>query len=87
MPDTFTTEQVHAARALLRWRQADLAEKSGVPLPTLKRLESQPGQIRGRQETRARLREALEAAGIAFLAPGENGPVDGAGVRLRQAGE
>ena len=87
MSDTLTTEQVHAARALLRWRQADLAEKSGVSLPTVKRLEARPGLIGGHRETRALLRDALEAAGIVFLAPGEAGPADGVGVRLVQASE
>jgi len=41
-----TSEQVRAARMLLRWDQRDLAEKSGVSLPSIKRLEGRPGAIR-----------------------------------------
>lgn len=72
-------EQVKAARALLRWSQNDLAERSGVSVPTIKRLEAQSGELGGRAETGSAIRSALEAAGVGFL--DENG--GGAGVRLR----
>lgn len=72
-------EQVKAARALLRWSQNDLAEKSGVSIPTVKRLEAATGEIGGRADTIAAIRSALESAGVEFIA--ENG--GGAGVRLR----
>src|SRR6516162_6763095 len=39
---SLTSEQVRAARMLLRWEQKDLAEASGVSLPSIKRLETQP---------------------------------------------
>jgi len=71
---------VKAARALLRWSQSDLAAKSAVSLPTVKRLESQSGDLGGRAETIAAIRAALEAAGVEFIA--ENG--GGAGVRLKR---
>ncbi len=73
--------QVKAARALLGWSQQDLADASGVSLPTLKRLEAQEGpQIGGRDTTGEKLRLALSEAGIIFLQ--ENG--EGPGVRLRK---
>ena len=72
--------QIKAARALLEWSQERLAEKSGVSLPTVKRLESKSGELGGRDETGDKLRSALEAAGVEFIA--ENG--GGAGVRLRK---
>ena len=75
-----TSEQVRAARALLRWEQRDLAEASGVSLPTVKRLETQPGSLSAQERTIIELRKALEKAGIEFIA--ENG--GGAGVRLRK---
>jgi predicted transcriptional regulator len=74
--------QVKAARALLAWSQADLAEASGVSEPTIARLEAQDGPIGGRPETGAALVAALEKAGIEFIA--ENG--GGAGVRMRRRG-
>jgi transcriptional regulator with XRE-family HTH domain len=76
-----TSELVRAARALLRWEQKDLAEKSGVSLPSIKRLETQPGALAAQPRTVDALRRALEAAGVIFV-PG-NG--DGPGVRLRKA--
>lgn len=72
-------EQVKAARALLRWSQADLAGASGISLPTIKRLEAATGEIGGRDDTAAAISAALEAAGVEFIP--ENG--DGVGVRLR----
>ena len=39
--------QIKAARALLAWSQEELAEKSGVSTPTVKRLESSDGPLGG----------------------------------------
>jgi predicted transcriptional regulator len=75
--------QVKAARALLGWSQETLAQKSGVSLPTIKRLEAQEGGIGGRQQTATKLIQALEAAGASFIE--ENG--DGPGVRLVKGSE
>lgn len=70
--------QIKAARALLAWSQSDLAEKSGVSEPTIKRLESVDGDLGGREGTAGAITAALQAAGVEFI-PG-NGR--GAGVRL-----
>ena len=75
-----STEQVKAARALLRWSQNDLATASGVSVPTIKRLEAATGQMGGRAETVDAIRQTLEAAGVEFIP--ENG--GGLGVRLRK---
>jgi transcriptional regulator with XRE-family HTH domain len=75
-----SSEQIRAARALLRWEQKDLAEASGVSLPSIKRLETQPGQLAAQPRTVDDLRAALEKAGIEFIA--ENG--GGAGVRMKK---
>ncbi len=76
-----TSEQVRAARALLRWEQRDLADASKVSLPSIKRLETVPGPLAAQVRTIDALCAALEAAGVEFIA--ENG--GGAGVRLRKA--
>ncbi len=76
---TLTSEQVRAARALLRWEQKNLAEESGISLPTIKRLEAKPGKISGHSSTIEDLRSALERNGILFIEANGGGP----GVRLR----
>jgi hypothetical protein len=65
---------------LLRWEQRELAEASGISLPSVKRLETQPGPLSAQERTLTELRRALEKAGVEFIA--ENG--GGAGVRLRK---
>jgi len=72
-----TLEQMRAARGLLGWSQADLAEHSGVSLPTVKRMESVgPGRSSG--NTVQAVEDSLVKAGVQFIP--ENG--GGAGVRL-----
>ena len=73
-----SSEQIKAARALLRWSQADLAEASKVSLPTVQRVEKTPGQARGYDRTIESLKGALEAAGVEFTGREGGGP----GVRL-----
>jgi DNA-binding XRE family transcriptional regulator len=71
--------QIKAARALLGWSQDDLATRSGISLPTIKRLEAADGETGGRAETGESLVAALQEAGVEFIP--ENGG-GGAGVRL-----
>jgi hypothetical protein len=65
-----TSEQVRAARALLRWEQTDLSASSKVSIATVKRLEGQPGPLKANAVTIEALRRALEAAGVEFTASG-----------------
>ena len=74
-----TIEQLRAARGLLGWSQSELAERAGLSLPTVKRLEGGFGP-RVSDEARAKLQRAIEAAGIEFI--GENGGAEG--LRLRK---
>ena len=74
-----TSEHVRAARMLLRWDQRELAKKSGISLPTIKRLESQPGTLGAYRDTIATIRKAFEDQGIEFF----NG--DAPGARLHKA--
>lgn len=78
-----TSELVRAARALVRWEQRDLAEASGVSLPTIKRLETKPGGLSAHGPTVSAILLAFERAGIQFIP--ENG--GGAGVRFRERQE
>ena len=74
------TEQLRAARGLLGWSQADLADRAGMSLPTVKRLEGGYGP-RVSDDAQVKLRRALEEAGIEFIDENGGGP----GVRLRKS--
>jgi hypothetical protein len=58
-----------------------MARASGVSIPTIKRLEAKSGELGGRDETREKIRTALERAGVEFIDEDGGGP----GVRLRKA--
>jgi len=74
-------QQMRAARALLGWKQTDLADASGVGIATIRRIEAAAGQVTGAAATLWKLQAALENAGIEFIAPdGTKGP----GVRLKR---
>ncbi len=74
-------EQIRAARALVGWSAAELAEKSGVSYPTVQRMDATKGMVSGRHDTVEAIRKALEGAGVQFL---ESGHVAaGSGVALK----
>ena len=75
-----TSDQIRAARSLLRWTGKELAEKSGVGFSTLMRLETEIGVPNAQAKTLEALRRALEEAGIEFI----GSPDDAPGVRLRK---
>ena len=79
-----TAAQLRAARALLGIDQKTLAERAGVSLPTIQRMEASDGNVRGIVETLTKVIEALNTAGVDLI--GENARSDGGGrgVRLRQ---
>ncbi len=62
-----TAEQIRAARALLRLDQSGLAQRAGVSLTTVRRVER--GAEKARISTRAvtSIQHALEAAGAEFI--------------------
>jgi transcriptional regulator with XRE-family HTH domain len=76
-----TAGQIRAARALLGWYQAELAQKSGISEYTLKNLER--GVSDPRSSTLAKLQQAFEKAGVVFLDPGDVRD-GGEGVRLKR---
>ncbi|WP_431311091.1 helix-turn-helix domain-containing protein [Methylobacterium nigriterrae] len=69
------------ARAALNWAAIDLARASGVSLATVQRFEQNKG--RPHSTTLMSMRQALENAGVVFLAPGDMAP-RGPGVCLRE---
>ena len=62
-----TSEMIRAARALLRWDQAQLAAAAGLSLPTVKRIEKEPGPIPGTRNTEAAIEKAFADAPVEFL--------------------
>jgi predicted transcriptional regulator len=74
-----TIEQLRAARGLLGWSQSELADRAGLSLPTVKRVEGETGP-RVSDLARTKLRRALESAGVEFIDENGGGP----GVRLRK---
>jgi ribosome-binding protein aMBF1 (putative translation factor) len=78
-----TAAQVRAARALLDWSQKDLAAKSKLSVPTIKRMEGAMGPERSTEANVEAVRRALESAGVIFLEPKSNKD-GGAGVRLKR---
>ena len=80
-----TAAQMKAARALVGMEQKALAERSGVSLPTIQRMEASNGVVRGVIETLMKVMGALEAAGVEFINEGAVSGGGGRGVRLRRA--
>jgi transcriptional regulator with XRE-family HTH domain len=72
-------EQLRAARALLGWSQTQLAQRAGLSLPTVKRVETESGP-RVSDAARYALQRTLESGGIEFIDENGGGP----GVRLRK---
>jgi transcriptional regulator with XRE-family HTH domain len=73
--------QIRAARALLGWKQDDLAKVAKIGIATIRRIEGQEGPMMGYVSTLMRIQSAFEEAGIRFL---DNDPEGGIGVRLRK---
>lgn len=78
-----TAAQIRAARALLDWSQRQLAEKSKLSVPTVKRMEGAMGPERSTAANVEAVRRALELAGVIFLDP-KSSKDGGAGVRLKR---
>ena len=78
-----TAGQMRAARALLGIDQRELAERSGLSLPTIQRMEASEGVVRGNVDSLMKLVEALAANGIELIGEGANSSSGGRGVRLK----
>jgi transcriptional regulator with XRE-family HTH domain len=78
-----TGAQMRAARALLGIDQRQLAQLSGLSLPTIQRMEASDGVVRGNVDSLMKLVEALGTAGIELIGEGAASHSGGRGVRLR----
>ncbi|HYZ21591.1 MAG TPA: helix-turn-helix transcriptional regulator [Rhodopila sp.] len=78
-----TAGQMRAARALLGLDQRGLAELSGLSLPTIQRMETSDGVIRGNVDSLVKLTGALSAAGVELIADNAPSLTGGRGVRLK----
>ncbi|MBL8668165.1 MAG: helix-turn-helix transcriptional regulator [Rhodospirillales bacterium] len=78
-----TAPQLKAARALLGIDQRALAEAAGLSLPTIQRMESSDGTVRGNVDSLVKLIEALDTLGIEVIGAGAASQGGGRGVRLK----
>jgi len=78
-----TAAQMRAARSLAGVDQRELAEKSGLSVPTIQRMEASDGVIRGNVDSLMKLISALEAFGIVLIGEDAPSPAGGRGVRLK----
>ncbi len=77
-PDSLTSAQLRAARALIRWSAEDLARHSAVGVTTIRRAELMESETSMTAANNQAVRRALEAAGVEFIDENGGGP----GVRL-----
>ena len=78
-----TASQLRSARALVAMEQQQLAQLSGLSVPTIQRMEASEDVIRGNVDSLMKLIAALDAAGIELIAEGAISQAGGRGVRLR----
>jgi transcriptional regulator with XRE-family HTH domain len=77
---------MRAARALLGIDQKQMAELSGVSVPTIQRMEASEGNVRGVIDTLIKVVEAFEGAGIELIGESATSSGGGRGVRYKLAG-
>lgn len=81
-----TSDQMRAARALLGMAQRQLAELAEVSLPTIQRMETSGGVVRGTVDTLTKVIEALRRAGVELIGDEQRSEGGGRGVRLLESG-
>ena len=79
-----TAAQLRSSRALLNLDQRTLAERSGLSLPTIQRMEASGGVIRGNVDSLMKLVAALDALGIELISDNAVSQGGGRGVRLKR---
>jgi ribosome-binding protein aMBF1 (putative translation factor) len=72
-----TSDQIRAARALLRWSAEELANKAQLGVATIRRIEADEGVPSSNARTLDILQKTLETAGVEFVGT----PQDRPGVR------
>jgi transcriptional regulator with XRE-family HTH domain len=78
-----TAAQMRAARALLGIDQRQLADLSGLSVPTIQRMEGSEDMIRGNVDSLMKLTAALDSAGVELINEGAVSQSGGRGVRLK----
>jgi transcriptional regulator with XRE-family HTH domain len=79
-----TAAQLRAARALAGIDQRDLAERCGLSVPTIQRMEASDGVIRGNVDSLMKLIGALDSIGIVLIGDDAVSGEGGRGVRLKK---
>jgi transcriptional regulator with XRE-family HTH domain len=79
-----TAPQLRAARALLGIDQLTLAKRALLSLPTIQRMETSGGLIRGNVDSLVKVIQALEDMGVELIGEGTTSSLGGRGVRLRE---
>ena len=74
-----TGSQIRGARGILKLSLKDLAQRTGVSLPTIQRLEQADGVPVTNVQTLAAIKKASEDEGLEFIGT----PEKGAGVRFK----
>ena len=69
-----TSGQIRAARAMLKWTAAQLADISGVGVATVRRIELAEKLPSSNVKTIELIRVAFESAGIIFVGSPNNDP-------------
>jgi transcriptional regulator with XRE-family HTH domain len=80
-----TGPQMRAARALLGIDQKQLAERAGVSLPTIQRMEASEGTVRGVIDTLTKVVGAFDRAGVELIGDNVVSREGGRGVRFKQS--
>jgi transcriptional regulator with XRE-family HTH domain len=80
-----TSGQLRAARALLGIDQREMAQRCGLSLPTIQRMEASDGVVRGNVDSLMKLVDALAAGGIELIGEGASSTGGSRGVRLKSA--
>ena len=78
-----TAAQMRAARALAGIDQRALAQRAGVSLPTIQRMEASEGLVRGVVDSLVKVTHALESFGVELIGEDQASERGGRGVRLR----
>jgi len=78
-----TGAQLKAARALLGINQRQLADISGLSVPTIQRMEASDDVVRGNVDSLMKVVEAIENAGVEVIGIDAPSNAGGRGVRLK----
>ena len=78
-----TAAQLRAGRALLGIDQRQLADLSGLSVPTIQRMEASETMVRGNVDSLVKLIAAFDSAGIEMIDDGAVSHAVGRGVRLK----